>query len=46
MKIANEQDALKAMNVLHDKGIPIVVLTSLDSAGPDLITYTSYKNSK
>jgi len=44
MKVSTEQDALKAMDKLHDAGVKIVVLSSLDSPGNELATYTSVKS--
>jgi len=40
-KIKTEKDALEAMEVLHNFGVSIVVLSSLDSTGPELFTYVS-----
>ncbi len=46
MKIKNESDALLAMNKIHDLGVRIVVLSSLDSSGPELATYVSERSGK
>ncbi|XP_023222049.1 pyridoxal kinase-like isoform X3 [Centruroides sculpturatus] len=35
MKISNEEDALKAMQILHDRGIKTVIITSSDLASKD-----------
>lgn len=43
MKVTTEEQALQAMNKLHDIGVKIVVLSSLDSTGPDLVTYASVR---
>ena len=43
MKIKTEAEALEGMNIIHDMGVSIVVLTSLDSEGPELTTYVSSK---
>jgi len=44
--VSSEEDVLVAMDVLHDLGVPIVVLTSLDSGGSQLTTYVSQKQRK
>ncbi|OXA50070.1 putative pyridoxal kinase [Folsomia candida] len=44
MKIVTETDALLAMDKIHDLGVKIVVLSSLDSAGADLDTYASVRS--
>ncbi|ODM94535.1 Beta-hexosaminidase subunit beta [Orchesella cincta] len=46
MKVTTEAEALTAMDILHQKGIPIVVLSSLDASGTDLASYVSLKDSK
>lgn len=46
MKINNECDALVAMNKIHDLGVKIVVLSSLDDTGPELVTYVSERSGK
>jgi hypothetical protein len=43
MKITNEEEALVAMNKVHDLGVKTVVLSSLDSEGPHLVTYASVR---
>ncbi len=43
IKIKSEAQALEGMNIIHGLGVPIVVLTSLDSDGPELSTYVSSK---
>jgi len=44
MKVTDEKEALVAMDKLHQLGVRIVVLTSLDSTGADLVTYASVKS--
>lgn len=43
MKVTNEAEALTAIGILHDKGVRIVVLSSLDASGADLASYVSLK---
>lgn len=43
MKVTNEAEALTAIGILHDKGVRIVVLSSLDASGTDLASYVSLK---
>ncbi|CAL8089391.1 unnamed protein product [Orchesella dallaii] len=46
MKVTSEAEAMTAMDILHQKGIPIVVLSSLDASGNDLASYVSFRDSK
>lgn len=47
MKVKTEEDVLKATEILHDIGVSIVVLTSLDSPDPALIqSYVSHRPQK
>jgi pyridoxine kinase len=42
MKIDTEAHAIQGMEILHKKGVSVVILSSLDMEGPDLVTYVSF----
>jgi len=44
IKIKNENDALKGMDIIHKKGVCVVILSSLDMEGTELVTYVSSVN--